>query len=301
MAHVSDFLTPSDLQRISNLQVFARQVVEGFTTGLHRSPHKGFSVEFKQHRQYVPGDEIRHIDWRVFARSDRYYIREYEEETNLRATIILDRSGSMDYGGGKDGQVSKFEYATKLAACLSYLMLQQSDGVGLVTFDTEIRRYIPPRSRVSHMRMILNELEKGKPGGETELGKVFHDLVPKLHRRGLLIIISDCFGEVANFLKALAHFRHARHEILVFQIWHPDELNFQFKGWTQFECMERDGVKHLLDPAILRQAYLANLEKFRADLTRGCRKHKVDLVPFTTDEPYAKALAAYLSRRLARG
>jgi uncharacterized protein (DUF58 family) len=301
MAHVSDFLTPSDLQRISNLQVFARQVVEGFTTGLHRSPHKGFSVEFKQHRQYVPGDEIRHIDWRVFARSDRYYIREYEEETNLRATIILDRSGSMEYGGGKDGGVSKFEYATKLAACLSYLMLQQSDGVGLVTFDTEIRRYIPPRSRVSHMRTILGELEAGKPGGETELGKVFHDLVPKLHRRGLLIIISDCFGEVSNFLKALAHFRHARHEILVFQIWHPDELNFQFKGWTQFDCMERDGVKHLLDPAILRQAYLANLEKFRSDLTRGCRRHKVDLVPFTTDEPYAKALAAYLSRRLARG
>ena len=301
MAHVSDFLTPNDLQRISNLQVFARQVVEGFTTGLHRSPHKGFSVEFKQHRQYVPGDEIRHIDWRVFARSDRYYIREYEEETNLRATIILDRSGSMDYGGGKDGGVSKFEYATKLAACLSYLMLQQSDGVGLVTFDTQIRRYIPPRSRVSHMRTILSELEAGKPGGETELGKVFHDLVPKLHRRGLLIIISDCFGEVSNFLKALAHFRHARHEILVFQIWHPDELNFQFKGWTQFDCMERAGVKHLLDPAILRQAYLANLEKFRTELTRGCRRHKVDLVPFTTDEPYAKALAAYLSRRLARG
>jgi uncharacterized protein (DUF58 family) len=301
MAHVSDFLNPSDLQRISNLQVFARQVVEGFTTGLHRSPHKGFSVEFKQHRQYVPGDEIRHIDWRVFARSDRYYIREYEEETNLRATIILDRSGSMEYGGAQAGGVSKFEYATKLAACLSYLMLQQSDGVGLVTFDTEIRRYIPPRSRVSHMRTILSELENGKPGGETELGKVFHDLVPKLHRRGLLIIISDCFGEVQNFLKALAHFRHARHEILVFQIWHPDELSFQFKGWTQFECMERDGVKHLLDPALLRQAYLANLEKFRSDLTRGCRRHKVDLVPFTTDEPYAKALAAYLSRRLARG
>ena len=301
MAHVSEFLTPSDLQRISNLHVFARQVVEGFTTGLHRSPHKGFSVEFKQHRQYVPGDEIRHIDWRVYARSDRYYIREYEEETNLRATLIVDRSGSMEYGGGQPGQVSKFEYATKLAACLSYLMLQQSDGVGLVTFDTEIRRYIPPRSRVSHMRTILSELEAGKPGGETELGKVFHDLVPKLHRRGLLIIISDCFGEVSNFLKALAHFRHARHEILVFQIWHPDELAFQFKGWTQFDCMERAGVKHLLDPAVLRQAYLANLEKFRGELTRGCRRHKVDLVPFTTDEPYAKALAAYLSRRLARG
>jgi uncharacterized protein (DUF58 family) len=301
MAHVSDFLTPSDLQRISNLQVLARQVVEGFTTGLHRSPHKGFSVEFKQHRQYVPGDEIRRIDWRVFARSDRYYIREYEEETNLRTTLILDRSGSMAYGGDQPGKVSKFDYATRLAACLSYMMVQQSDGVGMVTFDSQIRRYIPPRSRVSHLKVLIDELQNGKPGNETELGKVFHDLVPKLHRRGLLIIISDCFGEVANFLKALAHFRHARHEILVFQIWDRDELEFPFKGWTQFECMERAGMKHLLDPAMLRQAYLANLEKFRDELTRGCRRHKVDLVPFCTDEPYSKALAAYMSRRLARG
>jgi uncharacterized protein (DUF58 family) len=281
--------------------VLARQVVEGFTTGMHRSPHKGFSVEFKQHRQYVPGDEIRHIDWRVFARSDRYYIREYEEETNLRGTIILDRSGSMNYGGGKPGQVSKFDYATRLAACLSYLMLQQSDGAGLVTFDTEIRRYIPVRSRVNHLSVIMDELQNGKPGGETDIGEVFHELVHKLHRRGLLIIISDCFGDVNNFLKSLAHFRHAHHEVLVFQIWHPDELAFQFRGWTQFECLERDGVKHLIDPAMLREAYLANLGKFREELTKGCRRHKVDLVPFTTDEPYSKALAAYLSRRLARG
>lgn len=300
MAHLSDFLKPSDLQRIANLQVLARQVVEGFTTGLHRSPHKGFSVEFKQHRPYVPGDEIRRIDWRVFARSDRYYIREYEEETNLRATILLDCSGSMAYGGGP-GRVSKFDYATRLAACLSYLMLQQSDGVGLVTFDTKVRRYIPVRSRVSHLKVIIDELQAGQPGGETELGEVFHELVPKLHRRGLLIILSDCFGDVGRILKALAHFRHAHHEILVFQIWDRDELEFPFKGWTQFDCLERDGVKHLLDPALLRQAYLDNLAVYREELTKGCRRHRVDLVPFRTDEPYANALAAYLSRRLARG
>lgn len=301
MAHVSDFLKPSDLKRISNLQVLARQVVEGFTTGLHRSPHKGYSVEFKQHRQYVPGDEIRHIDWRVFGRSDRYYIREYEEETNLRSTIILDRSGSMNYSGTRAGGVTKYEYATKLAACLAYMMVHQADGVGLATFDTKIQKYIPPRSRVSHLRVILEELENGKPGGETELGKVFHDLVPKLHRRGLLVIISDCFGEVASFLKAMAHFRHAHHEILVFQIWDRDELEFPFNGWTQFDCMEQAGVKHLLDPAMLRQTYLDNLNTFRDDLVRGCRRHKIDLVPFCTDEPYSKALAAYMSRRLARG
>jgi uncharacterized protein (DUF58 family) len=299
VSHVSDFLRPSDLQKISNLQVLARQVVEGFTSGLHRSPHKGFSVEFKQHRQYVPGDEIRHIDWRVFGRSDRFYIREYEEETNLRGTVILDRSGSMGYGG--NGSLTKFAYATRLAACLSYLMIQQQDSVGLVTFDTKIRRYIPPRSRVSHLKVLIDELEKGQVGGETELGTVFHDLVPKLHRRGLLVIISDCFGDVATFLKAMAHFRHAFHEILVFQIWDRDELDFPFRGWTQFDCLEQANLKHLLDPALLRQAYLANLGKFRDDLTRGCRRHKIDMVPFVTDQPYADALAAYLSRRRALG
>lgn len=298
MAHVSDFLTPTDLQKISNLQIVARQVVEGFCSGMHRSPHKGFSVEFKQHRQYVAGDEIRHIDWRVFGRSDRYYIREYEEETNLRATILLDLSGSMAYGGSG---VTKYHYATRLAACLSYLMLSQQDSVGLVTFDTKVRKYIPPRSRVSHLRVLINELERGQPGGETELGDVFHDLVPKLHRRGLLIVLSDCFGDVPSLLKALAHFRHAHHEILIFQIWDRDELDFPFKQWTQFECLEREGAKHLLDPVLLREAYLANLEKFRSELIRGCRRHKIDLVPFITDQPYADALAAYVSRRRARG
>jgi uncharacterized protein (DUF58 family) len=298
MSQVTDFLSPRDLSKIGNLQIFARQVVEGFCSGLHRSPHKGFSVEFKQHRPYVPGDEIRHIDWRVFGRSDRFYIREYEEETNLRATLLLDRSGSMAYGA--EGGTSKLEYATRLAACLAYLMLQQSDGVGLVTFDTAIRRYIPPRSRISHLRVLIEELQKSQPGGETELGDVFHDLVPKLHRRGLLVVLSDCFGDVPTLLKALAHFRHAHHEILVFQIWDRDELDFPFKQWTQFECLERAGTKHLLDPALLREAYLANLEKFRDDLTRGCRRHKIDLVPFCTDQPYAEALAAYLSRRMAR-
>lgn len=301
MAHVADILSAHDLQRISNLQIFARQVVEGFCSGLHRSPHKGFSVEFKQHRPYVPGDEIRRIDWRVFGRSDRYYIREYEEETNLRATIILDRSGSMAYGGEEKGGVSKLEYATKLAACLTYLMLRQQDSVGLVTFDNKIRRHIPPRSRLSHMQVLLDEMQRGKPGEETDLGSVLHDLVPKLNRRGLLVIISDCFGDVNAFLKAMAHFRHARHEILVFQIWHPDELDFPFTQWTQFECLERAGVKHLLDPVGLREAYLENLERFRSELLLGCRRNKIDLVPFTTDQPYAQALAAYLSRRMARG
>jgi uncharacterized protein (DUF58 family) len=297
MAKLAEFLTPSDLQSISNLQVLARTVVEGFCTGLHRSPHKGFSVEFKQHRQYVHGDEIRHLDWRVFGRSDRFYIREYEEETNLRATILLDASGSMAYGGPER---SKLTYATRLAACLSYLMLQQQDSVGLVTFDTEVRRYIPPRAQTSHLQVLVDELQGTKPGGETELADVFHDLVPRLHRRGLVIVLSDCFGDVGGILSSLAHLRHARHEIVVFQIWHPDELDFPFRQWTRFDCLESDGKRHLVDPNHLRAAYLENLERFRSDLKQGCHRHRVDLVPMTVDRPYAEVLAEYLTLRMRR-
>ena len=296
MSKLADVLTPSDLKKISNLQVLARLVVEGFCTGLHRSPHKGFSVEFKQHRQYVHGDEIRHLDWRVFGRSDRFYIREFEEETNLRATLLLDASGSMAYGGDQ----SKLQYATRLAACLSYLMLQQQDSVGLVTFDTQVRRYIPPRAQTSHLQVLVDQLQETKPGGETELAKVFHDLVPRLHRRGLLVILSDCFGDVNGILSALAHLRHARHEIVVFQIWHRDELEFPFKSWTRFDCLEAADKRHLIDPNHLRAAYLENLDRFRAELKQGCHRHRVDLVPMVTDQPYADALAEYLTLRLRR-
>ncbi len=297
MAHVADFLTPADLQRISNLQVVARLVVEGFYSGLHRSPHKGFSVEFAQHRQYVPGDEIRRLDWKVFGKTDRYYVREFEEETNLRATLLLDLSGSMSYGSRG---VTKHDYATRLAAALAYLMLQQRDSVGLVTFDRKLRRFIPSHSGVGHLRPLLDELQDARPGGETELAKVFHDLVPRIHRRGLLIILSDCFGTVADLVSALAHFRHARHEILIFQILDPDELEFPFRQWTRFESLETEGAHRLLDPAQYRRAYLENLERFQTDLANGCRRHHIDLVQMTTDRPFADALAQYLTRRMGR-
>ncbi len=296
MSHITDYLTPQDLAKIASHQILARRVVEGFCSGLHRSPHKGFSVEFKQHRQYVPGDEIRHLDWKVYGKTDRFYIREYEEETNLRATLLVDSSGSMDYTGSTSG-ISKHDYATRLAACLSYLMLQQADSVGLVTFDDQVRRYIPPRGRPAHLQAIIDELEAVTPGNETELGRVFHDLVPKLHRRGLIIIISDCFGDVGELLKALAHFKHARHEIIIFQIWDRDELEFPFKQWTRFENLEQAGHHIMLDPIHLKTAYMENLEQYRQQLTSGCRRHRIDLVPMVTDEPYAEALAYYLALR----
>ncbi len=298
MSALMNLITPEDVRRLSNLQVLARQVVEGFCSGLHRSPHKGFSVEFREHRAYAPGDDIRHLDWKVFGKTDRYYIREYEEETNLRATLLVDVSGSMAYGSGA---VTKADYAIRLAACLAYLMLAQDDGVGLVLFDREVRVHIPPRTRPSHLRVLTEALERTAPGGETELGRVFKDLAPRLHRRGLLIILSDTFGDLSELLLSLALFRHARHEVIVFQIWDPDERDFPFKRWTRFECLERAGRRLFVDPATLRTAYMRRVERFQQELRRGCSQYHVDLVSLTTDRPYAEALAEYLAARRRRG
>ena len=298
MTRITDIITPQDIQTIGSLEIVARLVVEGFCAGLHRSPHKGFSVEFRQHRSYVPGDEIRHIDWKVFGKTDRFYVREYEEETNLRATILLDKSGSMAYGSAK---VTKFHYAVRLAACLAHLMLRQADGVGLMTFDRQMEKYIPPRSRPGHLRILLETLQQSAPGGETELADVFHDLVPKIHRRGLLIIISDFFADVTELMSALAHFRHAHHELILFQIWDRTELDFPFNQWTQFESLEIRGLRHLVDPAHLRKAYLENLDQFREQLRSGCHNYRIDLVPLVTDVPYAQALAKYLTIRKKYG
>ena len=277
--------------------MLARQVVEGFCSGLHRSPHKGFSVEFKEHRAYVRGDETRRIDWKVFGKTDRLYIREYEEETNLRCTILLDTSGSMGYCGSRAKGMSKHDYAVRLTACLAYLMLGQQDSVGLVTFDKQVRRYIPPRSKATHLQAIVDELARSSPQFETELGQVFHELVPKVRRRGLLTVVSDLFGNVDELLNALAHFRHAKHEMILFQIWDPDELDFPFRQWTQFQSLETAANRRLVDPAHLRHAYLENLRRFREQLTAGCHRHRIDLVPMTTDQPYAEALASYLAMR----
>lgn len=297
MPQIHDVLSAQDIGKFTNLQVLAREVVEGFCTGLHRSPHKGFSVEFKEHRQYVPGDEIRKIDWKLYGKTDRLFIREYEEETNLRATILLDSSGSMKYAGSRSGGLSKHDFAVRTAACLSYLLLQQQDSVGLVTFDTRVRSYVPPRARPKHLHAIIDQLGKTQPGSETSLGDVFQEMVSRIQRRGLVIIISDLFGDVEHLLKALAHFRHARHEMLIFQIWDPDELDFPFRQWTQFASLETVGREHLVDPAQIRQAYLEKLELFRDQLNKGCSRHRINLVPMRTDQPYSDVLAAYLGMR----
>ena len=297
MSHVSEVLTPHDLGRFSNLQLLARQVVEGFCSGLHRSPYKGFSVEFKEHRPYVSGDEIRTIDWKLYGKTDRLYIREYEEETNLRCTLVVDSSGSMAYSGTRSNGLSKHDYAVRAAACLAYLMLQQQDSVGLVTFDDAVRAWVPPRARPRHLQALVSELQKTRPEGETELGTVFRNMAARIPRRGMLMILSDLFGNVEHLMKSLAHLRHARHEIVVLQIWDPDELDFPFRQWTQFQSLEQTASRHLVDPAQLRRAYLAKVAEFQQQIQNGCNRHRISLIQLRTDQPYADALAAWVNWR----
>ncbi len=297
MGKLSDLLFQNDLKKVANLQVLARSVVEGFCAGLHRSPHKGFSIEFKQHRQYVAGDDLRYLDWKVYGKSDRFFIREYEEETNLRAMLLLDCSGSMTYAGDGAHGMTKLDYAIRLSASLAYLMLQQQDSVGLVSFDTKIRKFIPSRSRPRHLQVLVDELSACQSRGETAISDVFREIIPKIQRRGLVIVLSDCFDDVPKLLKALTHFRFVGHELIVFQILDRDELTFPFNSWTRFDCLERKGTHHIVDPSHLRNLYLQRLAEYTEELTKGCRRLRIDLVPMCTDQPYADALARYLGKR----
>ena len=299
MSHVpSDaILSAADRDKLANLQLYARQVVEGVTVGMHRSPHKGFSVEFKEHRPYVRGDEIRTIDWKLFGKTDRLYIRQYEEETNLRCTLLVDQSGSMAYGKNANSKSSKHEFAVRLAACLAYMLIGQQDSVGLVTFDTEMRHHIPPRSKPSHLRSLLTALAASQPSGETAISEVLTQLAPKIRARGLLVLISDCFDEVERLLRALSHFRHSHNDVVVFQVWDRDELEFPFRGRTQFRSLELASHMRLLDSSLLRKSYLENLGKFRTALGAGCGKQKIDLISCTTEQSHASLLAAYLAAR----
>jgi uncharacterized protein (DUF58 family) len=290
---------PTSLAKYGHLTLVARQLVEGYLTGVHKSPYKGFSVEFAEHRQYYPGDEIRHIDWRAFGKTDRYYIKEYEEETNLKAHLLVDASGSMAYKGA--GKASKFEFAQYVAASLAYLMLHQRDAVGLVTHDTQVRTLIPPRANSKHLLRVLQTLEQTKPGGETALAPLWDRLAEQVKQRGLVIILSDCFGEIAPLQKALLHFRHRRHEVMLFHVLAPEEIEFPFKKWTQFRNLEASGNRLLVDPQQLRKHYRDNFDRFCKEL-RGAAGHaRVDYHLIRTDEPVDRALGVYLTKRQSRG
>ncbi|MFQ3649377.1 MAG: DUF58 domain-containing protein [Gemmataceae bacterium] len=287
-------LDPSSLSKYGRLTLVARNLVEGFLTGVHKSPFKGASVEFAEHRQYYPGDEIRHIDWRAVAKTDRYYIKEYEEETNLRATLLVDASGSMAYAGRHR---SKFQFAQYIAAALAYLMLHQRDAVGLALHDTQLRTVLKPRATSKQLLQILTTLERAQPNGETALAPLWHQTAQQLRQRSLVVLLSDCFGQIPDLLRALQHLRHRKHEVMLFHLLAPEERTFPFTHMTQFRSLENPQQRRLVDPHRLRQDYLANFERFCAELREACSKTQVDYHLLTTDQPVERALGLYLSRR----
>ncbi len=292
------YLEPAALSRLGGMELVARLVVEGFITGLHKSPYQGFSVEFAEHRQYMPGDEIRYIDWKVFGKSDRYYIKKFEEETNLRAYILLDTSASMNFSQGntKRKTLTKFEYGCYLAASLTYLMLKQRDSVGLAIFDTNITEYIPPRGAATHLRAILSALEGAQPGNETNLSRLFHELAKRIVRRGLVIVISDLLDEPAEVISALKYLRHQKHEVIVFHLLDRDELTFPYEGSVVFRDLET-GQTLSTQANTLKAAYLERLNEFIQSYRRGCGASLIDYVQMDTSTPFDYALSAYLSHR----
>lgn len=300
---ILDFVKPKELSRVARLQILARGIVEGYCSGRHRSPHKGFSVEFKEHRQYVQGDELKNIDWKVFGKSDRLYIRQYEEETNLRCMLLVDQSGSMAYSGTRSVEgLTKHEYAVRLAAAFAYFMLGQQDPVGLITFDNDIRQQVPLRSRPSHLQPLLSALVEDNSRRETDLGGVFRKIVPKVGRRGLIVIVSDSMGDAESIAKALAQFRANKHEIIFFQILDPDEVEFPFSGRIQFRDLESVIGEQTVDAATLRKAYQDRLDEHNEALREASRRSRVDLIPITTDQPFVDVLHEYVAarRRLTR-
>jgi uncharacterized protein (DUF58 family) len=288
---------PTELRKYGGLTLLARHIVEGFLTGVHRSPYKGFSVEFAEHRQYAPGDEIRHIDWRAFGKTDKYFVKEYEEETNLKAYLLVDASGSMAFRGSKKA-LSKFEYAQHVAASLAYLMLHQMDAVGLITLDTKVRSLIPPKASPKHLLRVLTTLEETQPGGETAMAPLWHELAGHhLKRRGMVIILSDFFDQLDPLVRALRHLRHRNREVLLLHVLAPEELEFPYKRLTQFRSLEVGDQKVLVDARRLREDYLRNFERFRRDLKEQAGKLQIDYHLLRTDEPVDRALGVYLSRR----
>lgn len=287
-------LDPTALARFGRLELLARLVVEGIMSGLHRSPFKGFSVEFAEHRQYGPGDEIRHIDWRTYGKTDRYYVKEYEEETNLKAYLVVDTSGSMGYAGRTH---AKLEHARRLAAALAYLMIAQRDAVGLVTFDTDLRTWIPPRSTPGHFSVLCRALEATEPRGERSLGVLLEELAGRIRRRGLIVVLSDGFDEIGAVRAALKHLRHRRHEVLFLQVLAPEEQEFPFRRPARFRNLELLSQARRVDPAALRAAYLERFEAHCRAIREECLSIRADYHVARTSEAVERTLLDYLAAR----
>jgi uncharacterized protein (DUF58 family) len=291
------YLLPEVLSKLKRIDLKARLVVEGFLSGLHRSPFKGFSQEFAEYRSYLPGDEIKRIDWKVYAKTDRFFIKEYEEETNLKAYILIDASGSMKYSSDK---ISKLEYASYLAASLAYLLIKQRDSVGMVVFTSKLNDYIPPRSTPAHLPVLLQAIDRIQAGGDTDLALTFHQLAEKIKRRGLVIVISDLFDDKEKVISALRHFRHKKHEVLVFHILDKNELSFSFSQPLILKDLET-AKEMTLDPRVIRKEYQRTLDDFFSEFKRRCREFLIDYHQITTDTPLDRALFDYLEKRSRLG
>ena len=286
------YLRPEVTTRIRRLELKARRVVEGFLSGMHRSPYFGQSIEFLQHRQYTRGDEIRHIDWKVYARQDRLHIKQYEEETNLRLTLLVDRSASMAYG---DGNLNKFDYSASITACLSYLALRQKDATGLYTFDTELRGTVPAKSNQQQLTRILSMLDSVGADGRTDLTRVAKQVAQGIPRRGLVLVVSDLLG-VDNLAEGLRVLRQRGHDVVLFHVLHDDDLDFQFNGATRFEGLENDDFLNC-NPRALREGYLEALHEFLTNTRRACGRLSIEYMQVRTSEPLDAVLAKFLATR----
>lgn len=287
------YLDPAILARVGFSPLLARVVVEGFLNGLHKSPYHGFSVEFADHREYVPGDDLKYLDWALYARTDHYYIKRFEEETNLRCTIVLDRSASMAFG---TGSLTKWDYSCFLATCLAYLVLRQQDAVGLALFGAKPGLFVSPRCRRSHLRQLMSVMVNHAPEGATNVPASLRNVVRNLKRRGLVVVISDLIDDPAETLKSLRLLGSHRHDVLVFHVQDAAELDFSFEGAAVFRDMET-GEEMEIDPGSLRATYLQQMEELCNFYRKGLSEAGIDYVLINTQQPYDKALSAYLDRR----
>jgi len=288
------FLEPEALARVKNLSMVARGVVEGFISGMHASPYKGFSVEFAEHREYTAGDDPRHLDYKMLARTDRLYIKQYEEETNMRVQILLDTSGSMAYK--HSAKITKMEYGCYLTAVLAYLMTRQQDSVGLTTFDTEVRLDMPARSSPRHFNEMMRQLEAMQPGKLTNVSATLHKLANRFKRRCLIVLISDLYDEPEEVMRALHHFRHRKHEVIVFHVFDKAEIDFPFNDVVAFQDLETD-ERLQVDPAYVREVYLEQIEEFIETYRRACAESQIDYVMTDTSTPYDFMLSRYIAKR----
>ncbi|MGB0714730.1 MAG: DUF58 domain-containing protein [Phycisphaerae bacterium] len=292
------YLSPNVLGAVKGLELRARLIVEGFLGGMHHSPHHGLSVEFADHRVYSQGDDIRHLDWKVYGKTDKYYVKEYEQETNLSIVLAVDASDSMRFQGDKAG-LSKYEYAVSLASAIAFLGLAQHDSVGLVTFDSKIRGLIKPSNNSAQWRAILRELDQPTGSEKTSLGTVMDELAERLSRRTLVILISDLFDEADVVIRGLQRLRFRHHDLIVWNVWDDDELNFSIRGPTLFEGME-DGGHLQADPDSLRSGYLQQVERFLHAIRKECARIQVDYHLMNTSKALDVALATYLATRSGR-